>query len=97
MKCRILSDWSAVEDNLLDYRGLVAVRDEGERRNRLGDDKVRFLADGDGTELVADAHSIGGVDRAGVERLFGSKAHTDTSEGHYKPHVAARTRSRVVI
>ena len=37
----------AAEDDAVDDRGLVAVWDEGQRRNRLGDDQVGFLADCD--------------------------------------------------
>ena len=60
-------DGYAAEDDAVDDRGLVAVRDEGEGWNRLGDDQVGFLADCDRAELVAYAHCVGCVDRAGVE------------------------------
>ena len=58
---------SAVKDDLLYDWGLMAVRDEGEGRNRLGDDQVGLLADCDRAELVAYAHCVGRVDGAGVE------------------------------
>ena len=84
-----LSDCRSVQNDPFDDRGLVAVRDEGEGRNRLGDDEVRFLAHGDGTENVADAHGIGGVDGTCVERLFRSQTHPDASQGHHEAHVSA--------
>lgn len=57
----------AVEEDLFDYRGLVAVRDESEGWDRLGDDQVGLLADRDRAEPVAYAHRVGCVDGAGVE------------------------------
>ncbi len=40
--------WGPLADqNSFNDRGLVTVRDEGEGRDRLGDDQVGFLADGD--------------------------------------------------
>ena len=36
-------------------------------RDRLGDDQVGLFAEGDRAELVADTHSVCGVDRAGIE------------------------------
>lgn len=45
----------------------MAVWDEGEGREGLGDDEVGFLADRDRTELVAHAHCVCRVDGAGVE------------------------------
>lgn len=43
---------SASEENLGDERGLVAVRDEGEGRERVRDDQVGEFAGGDRAELV---------------------------------------------
>ena len=43
---------SASEENLGDERGLVAVRDVGEGRDGLGEDKVGEFADGHRAELV---------------------------------------------
>ena len=60
-------DGDAAEDDAVNDRGLVAVRDEGEGWYRLGDDQVGLLADGDRTELIAHAHRVCRVDRAGVE------------------------------
>ena len=40
------------EENLGDERGLVAVRDEGEGRERVRDDQVGEFAGGDRAELV---------------------------------------------
>ena len=57
----------------------MAVRDEGEGWDRFGDDEVRLLADGDGTEGVANAHGIGRIDCTSVERLFRGQAHPDAS------------------
>ena len=63
----MLSDCAAAEDDAVDDRCLVAVWDEGEGWNRLGDDQIGLLADSDRTELVADAHRVCCVDGAGVE------------------------------
>ena len=68
----------------------MAVWNEGERRNRLGDDQVCLLAYGYRSENVADSHRIRRIDRTCVERLLRSKTHTDASEGHHEAHVAAR-------
>ena len=57
----------AVKEHLLYYRSLVAVRDEGKRRNRLGYDKVRLLAYGNRAEDIADTHGVCCVDGAGIE------------------------------
>ena len=83
-------DRGSVQDDPFDDRGLVAVRDEGEGWNWSGDDEVRLLADGDGTEGVADAHGISCVDGTCIERLFRSQTHPDASQGHHEAHVAAR-------
>ena len=45
----------------------MTVWDEGEGRNRLGDDQVGLFADCDRAEDVADTHRVCGVDGAGVE------------------------------
>ena len=45
----------------------MAVRDECKRWDRLGDDQVGLLADGDRAEDVADSHCVCGIDGAGVE------------------------------
>lgn len=57
----------ASEENLGDERGLVAVRDECEGRDGLGDDKVGEFADGHRAQILGDTHRVGGVEGAGVE------------------------------
>ena len=57
----------AAEDDAVDDRCLVAVRDEGEGWHRLGDDQVGLLANSDRAEKVAYAHGICCVDGAGIE------------------------------
>ena len=75
----------------------MAVWDEGEGRERPGDDEVGFFADRDRTELVAHTHSVCRIDCAGVEGLFRSQAHAYASESHDEAHVSARTRTWVVV
>ena len=81
---------SAVKDDLLYDRGLMAVRNEGKGRHGFRNDKVRLLTDCDRAEYVAYAHGVCCVDRACIEGLLRCEAHPDTSEGHDKPHVSAR-------
>ena len=88
--CVLRLKGGAVEDDLLDDRGLVAVRDEGEGWDRFGDDEVRLLADGDGTEDVAYAHGVCRIYGTCVERLFRGQAHPYASQGHDESHVSAR-------
>ena len=76
---------------LLYYRRLVAVRNECQRRNRLGYDEVGLLAYCYRTEDIAHSHRVCGVDGAGVESLFRGEPHPDASQGHYESHVAAWT------
>ena len=57
----------AAEDDAVDDRSLVAVRDEGEGWHRLGNNHVGLLAHCNRTELVAYAHGICCVDGAGIE------------------------------
>lgn len=43
----------------------------------------------DGAGYVAYTHGVGGIQRAGIERLDWGKAHLDAAQGHDGPHVAA--------
>ena len=79
------------DDDPFDYRGLVAVWDESQRRDRLGYDKVCLFAYGYGAESVAYPHCIGGIDGACIERLLRGEPHLYTSQSHHETHVAART------
>ena len=49
---RLQLNMLAAEEHLADERGLVAVGDEGEGRDGLGDDQVGEFAGGDRAELV---------------------------------------------
>lgn len=88
---------SASEENLGDERGLVAVRDVGEGRDGLGDDKVGEFADGHRAEFLSDTHRIGGVEGAGVEGLGRGKAHSDAAESHHETHISGRGGAWVVV
>ena len=67
------------EEHLADERGLVAVGDEGEGRDGVGDDQVGEFAGGDRTELLGDSHRVGGVQGAGVEGLGRGQTHPDAA------------------
>lgn len=88
---------SASEEHLADERGLVAVRDVGEGRDGLGDDKVGEFADGHRAEILGDTHRVGGVQGAGVECLSRGEAHSDAAEGHHETHITGRGGSWVVV
>lgn len=49
---RLQLNMLAAEEHLADERGLVAVGDEGEGRERVRDDQVGEFAGGDRAELV---------------------------------------------
>ena len=67
------------DDYPFDYRGLVAIWDESQRRDRLGYDKVCLLPDGYGAESVTHSHCISGIDCTCIERLFWGEPHLYTS------------------
>ena len=64
---RLQLNMLAAEEHLADERGLVAVGDEGEGRERVRDDQVGEFADGDRAQILGHSHRIGGVEGAGVE------------------------------
>ena len=76
---RLQLNMLAAEEHLADERGLVAVGDEGEGRDGLGDDKVGEFADGHRAEILGDTHRVGGVEGAGVEGLGRGEAHSDAA------------------
>ena len=53
--------------DLLDDWSLMTVWDEGQGWNRLGDDKVCFLAHGNRTMCITHSHSIGRIDSTCIE------------------------------
>ena len=57
----------------------MAVRDVGEGRDGLGDDKVGEFADGDRAQILGHSHRVGGVEGAGVECLSRVEAHSDAA------------------
>ena len=94
---RLQLNMLAAEEHLADERGLVAVGDEGEGRERVRDDQVGEFAGGHRAEFLSDTHRVGGVEGAGVECLSRGEAHSDAAESHHETHISGRGGAWVVV
>lgn len=57
----------------------MAVWNECEGWKRSGYYQIRYFADRNRSQDVANSHCICRIDRAGIERLFRSKPHSDAA------------------
>ena len=80
----------APKHELFDERRMVEIRDLRQGAERLCDYKICYLSGSYRPDNVGNAHRIGRIYGNSIERLDGSKAHLDASEGPDESHIPGR-------